>query len=58
MIIDNDFISKVLSFNITHKKTILIVETDYELDDKIFENFKVKILKYGRSKINFLRNIE
>lgn len=58
MIIDNDFISKVLSFNVAHKNTILIVETDYELDDKIFENFKVKILKYGRSKINFLRNIE
>lgn len=55
MIINNEFINKIKSFNILSEHCVIIVETDYDLEEELFDNYQIKILKYGRSKINFLR---
>ena len=57
MIIDEDFINEVLSYNILQKNGIIIAETDYDISPVLIEKYQVKILKYGRSKINIIRNI-
>lgn len=57
MIIDLEFIKKVLSYNILNKEGIIIVETDYPLDTNISLNYEVKVLKYGRSLMNVIRGI-
>ena len=56
MIIDENFINEILSYDIIEKNGVIIAETDYEISSVLIEKYQVKILKYGRSKINFLRN--
>ena len=55
MEINDEFINNILSFNILEKNGIIIAETDYDLSPILIEKYQVKILKYGRSKINILR---
>lgn len=57
MIIDFEFITKLLSYNILNKDGVIIVESDYPLDNKIHETYQVKVLKYGRSLMNIIRGI-
>ena len=53
--INEEFINEIKSYEILSENAIIIAETDYELSSQILENYKVKILKYGRSKINIIR---
>lgn len=55
MTINDEFINEILSYDILCENAIIIAETDYELEPILFEKYQIKILKYGRSKINFLR---
>lgn len=55
MIIDMGFVKKILSYNILNKEGIIIIETDYPLDQTILENYQVKLLKYGRSLMHVVR---
>lgn len=55
MIINDEFIDEILSYNILQKNGIIIAETDYDISPILVEKYQVKILKYGRSKINILR---
>ena len=55
MIIDEAFIDEILSYDILQKNGIIIAETDYDISPILVEKYQVKILKYGRSKINILR---
>ena len=55
MEINDEFINNILSFDILEKNGIIIAETDYDLSPILIEKYNVKILKYGRSKINILR---
>lgn len=55
MEINDEFINNILSFDILEKNGIIIAETDYDLSPILIEKYQVKILKYGRSKINILR---
>ena len=55
MEINGEFINNILSFDILEKNGIIIAETDYDLSPILIEKYNVKILKYGRSKINILR---
>ena len=57
MIIDLEFIKKILSYNILNKDALIVIETDYPLEESINETFDVKVLKYGRSLMNILRNV-
>ena len=55
MIIDDEFIDEILSYDILQKNGLIIAETDYDISPILVEKYQVKILKYGRSKINILR---
>ena len=55
MIINEEFLNEIIGYNIVNENSIIIAETDYDLDIKIIEKYQVKILKYGRSKINIIR---
>lgn len=55
MIIDDVFIDEILSYDVLQKNGIIIAETDYDISPILVEKYQVKILKYGRSKINILR---
>ncbi len=55
MIIDLEFIKKILSYNILNDDGIIVIETDYPLEEIIGETFNLKILKYGRSLMNIVR---
>ena len=55
MIIDLEFIKKILSYNILNDDGIIIIETDYPLEEIIGETYNLKILKYGRSLMNIVR---
>lgn len=57
MIINLEFIVTILSFNILKDNSIIICETDYELDSRLLDKYNVKKLKYGRSCIYILRGI-
>lgn len=57
MVIDYDFIMSLLSFNILNNNSIIICETDYELDSRLLDKYNTKKLKYGRSSIYILRGI-
>ena len=35
----------------------IVIETDYELDEKLFNSFIIKKLKYGRSLMYVLRRL-
>ena len=53
--IDYEMISFIISSDIVNKNSKIIVETDYELDEKLLMNFDIKKLNYGRSKIYILK---
>lgn len=55
MIVDSQFIEELVKHEILNEKAAIIIETDYELDAKLFEIYNVKALKYGRNRIYILR---
>ena len=58
LLIDEEFINSILSYNILNKDGMIIAETDYNLENKLLEKYNVKILKYGRSLMNIIRGIK
>lgn len=57
MIVDENFINELLSYNIMNEDFRIVIETDYELDEELFNSFSVKKLKYGRSLMYVLRRL-
>ena len=57
MIVDENFINELLSYNIMNEDFRIVIETDYELDEKLFNSFIIKKLKYGRSLMYVLRRL-
>lgn len=55
LVVDQEFIKLFEEKAIVHKDTVIIVETDYEIDSNLLEDYSIKVLKYGRSKMNILR---
>ena len=55
--IDLDFINLLLSYNILNENFRIVVETDYDLDERLFKYFTIKKLKYGRSIMYVLRGL-
>ncbi len=58
MILDLEFINKINSYNLLNENGTIVLETDYELDKKLFECFNIRRLKYGRSSIYILRKMK
>lgn len=54
MIINEEFIEKLISFDVMAPLATLILETDYALSQEITSKYKVKVLKYGRSLMNII----
>ena len=57
MIVDENFINELLSYNIMNEDFRIVIETDYELDEELFNSFSIKKLKYGRSLMYVLRRL-
>lgn len=55
MIIDFEFISNLLKFNVLKENGIIVAETDYPLDQKLIDLYHIKQLKYGRSSMYIIR---
>ena len=57
MIVNENFINELLSYNIMNEDFRIVIETDYELDEELFNSFIIKKLKYGRSLMYVLRRL-
>ena len=56
-LVDENFINELLSYNIMNEDFRIVIETDYELDEELFNSFSIKKLKYGRSLMYVLRRL-
>ena len=55
LVVDLEFIKTIVDAGILAPNGVIVIETDYDLDERLFELYKIRLLKYGRSRIYILR---